>query len=235
MSQADDARGFFDRQHTGEQRPLPWHYRLLRRFERTREEAAAALLPGGRALLDVGCGDGALVRLVANRYSAITATDVSPAALTQARAAIDGRAANVVFAELDANRPLPYADGAFDSVISLSTLQYLFDPEVFLREVRRVLVPGGTFVVEVPNMAYFPQRLRLLAGQPIRTSFWVAGIDGGNLHYFTGDVLVSLLRAAGLSVDKLTGSGIFAKARAWRPSLLCGNLLVRAKAQESAR
>jgi SAM-dependent methyltransferase len=234
MSEGQGARGFFDRQHTGVERPLPWHYRAFRRFERTREEAAAVLLPGGRALLDVGCGDGSLVRLVAPRYGAVTATDVSPAALEQARAAVPPAGVNVAFVELDANQRLPYSDGAFDSVVSLSTIQYLFDPEAFLREVHRVLAPGGTFVVEVPNMAYFPQRLRLLAGQPIRTSFWTRGIDGGNLHYFTGDLLASLVRAAGFSVEKLTGSGVFAAARTWRPSLLCGNLLLQARAREPA-
>jgi SAM-dependent methyltransferase len=224
------AEAFFDRQHGADQRPLPLHYRLLRRFERVREDAVAALLPGGRALLDVGCGDGALARKVADRYAAITATDVSPAVLAEARAlAARLPDVNISFAELDANRPLPYPDAAFDTVVSLSTLQYLFDPELFLAEARRVLAPGGTLVVEVPNMAYLPQRLRLLAGQPIRTSFWTHGIDGGNLHYFTGALLADLVRKAGFSVDRVTGSGVFAPLRAWRPSLLCGNLIVRGR------
>src|SRR4030095_13327788 len=98
--------------------------------------------PGGRALLDVGCGDGALARLVADRYAAITATDVSPAVLAEARRA-SVEPAHIACAALAANRPLPYPDGAFDTVVSLSTLQYLFDPEAFLVEARRVLAPGG--------------------------------------------------------------------------------------------
>ena len=223
-------REFFDRQHTAEQRPLPLHFRLLRRFEQSRESAVAALLPGGRAMLDVGCGDGTLARQVAGRYDGITATDVSPAVLAEAQQATSAsNIGNIRFAELDANRPLPYPDAAFDTVVSLSTLQYLFDPEAFLAEVSRVLAPGGTLVVEVPNMAYLPQRLRLLAGLPIRTSFWTKGIDGGNLHYFTGALLAALVRRAGMTVDKLTGSGVFASIRSWRPGLLCGNLIVRGR------
>jgi SAM-dependent methyltransferase len=225
---ADPQRAFFDRQHGDDQRPLPLHFRLLRRFEQPREAAVAALLPGGRALLDVGCGDGTLARQVADRYAAITATDVSPAVLADARALAAGLP-HISFAALDANAPLPYPDAAFDTVVSLSTLQYLFDPERFLAEARRVLAPGGTLVVEVPNMAYLPQRLRLLAGQPIRTSFWQHGIDGGNLHYFTGALLAALVRKAGFTVDRVTGSGVFAPLRSWRPSLLCGNLIVRGR------
>jgi ubiquinone/menaquinone biosynthesis C-methylase UbiE len=221
---------FFDRQHASAQRALPLHFRLLRRYERSREAAVSALLPGGRAMLDVGCGDGILARQVAGRYEAVTATDVSPLALAEARRAAEALSiGNVQFAELDANRPLPYADAAFDTLVSVSTLQYLFDPEAFLGEAARVLAPGGTLVIEVPNMAYLPQRLRLLAGRPIRTSFWTTGIDGGNLHYFTGALLSALLQAAGFTVEKLTGSGVFAALRTWRPTLLCGNLIVRGR------
>jgi SAM-dependent methyltransferase len=219
-------RAFFDGQHGSDTTP-PLHYRLLRRFERPRLAAAAALLPGGRVLLDVGCGDGALAHALADRYARVVATDIAPSAIAEAR----GRAAaaNVAFTELDANLPLPYPDRAFDAVVALSTLQYLFDPEAFLAEARRVLAPRGTLVIEVPNMAYLPQRLRLLAGRPLRTSYWPRGIDGGNLHYFTAGLLRALITRAGFVVDHVTGSGVFAPLRTWRPSLLCGNVMVRAR------
>jgi ubiquinone/menaquinone biosynthesis C-methylase UbiE len=219
-------RDFFDQQHQGDMLPLPLHFRLLRRFEQPRTEVVAALLPGGQALLDIGCGDGELARRVAGRYARITATDISPVVLDEARSKTGG--ASVTFTELDANRPLPYPAAAFDAVVSLSTMQYLFDPEAFLAEARRVLAPRGTLVVEVPNMAYLPQRLRLLAGRPLRTSFWRRGIDGGNLHYFTGSLLANLCRRAGFTVDRLTGSGVAGPLRAWWPRLLCGNLILRA-------
>jgi SAM-dependent methyltransferase len=217
---------FFDRQHDDDQLPLPLHFRLLRRFEVSREAVAATLLDGGRALLDIGCGDGALARLVADRYREVCATDVSPSAIAAAEAM--PHAPSVRFRTLDASEPLPFADGAFDALVSLSTLQYLFDPEAFLREAHRVLEPGGTLVVEVPNMAYLPQRLRLLAGQPIRTSYWAHGIDGGNLHYFTAGVLSDLVRAAGFEVRAITGSGVLAPLRTFWVSLLCGNVFVQA-------
>lgn len=133
------------------------------------------------------------------------------------------------FEVLDANQPLPFPDGAFDGVVSLSTLQYVLDPEQLLREAARVLRPGGHLLVEVPNLAYLPQRLRLAAGRPPRTSYWRHGIDGGNLHYFTGDLLESLVRGAGLLPRRLTGSGVFAPLRTWWVRLLCGNLFVLAE------
>jgi SAM-dependent methyltransferase len=217
---------FFDAQHHDDLLPLPLHYRLLRRFEVSREETAAALLPGGPSLLDIGCGDGTAASLLAGRYRRIVATDIAPATVAEAAARHPGTAEWMV---LDASRALPFADASFSTVISLSTLQYLFDPSSFLAEVHRVLAPGGLVLIETPNMAYLPQRLRLLAGRPIRTSFWRRGIDGGNLHYFTVASLSSLIAEQGFSPERVTGSGVFAALRSWRTSLLCGNIFVLAR------
>jgi methionine biosynthesis protein MetW len=219
------ASQFFDAQHGDDLLPLPLHYRLLRRFEVGREEVAASLLPGGESLLDIGCGDGELIERVAQRYGRIVGADISPSVV---QSAARRRGAMARWLTLDASRPLPFDDGSFDAVISLSTLQYLFDPAAFLDEAHRVLRPGGRLVVETPNVAYLPQRLRLLAGQPIRTSFWKHGIDGGNLHYFTVDSLRQLVAAAGFAPSVVTGSGVFAAVRTWRVSLLCGNVFIAA-------
>jgi methionine biosynthesis protein MetW len=187
-------------------------------------EVAARLLPGGERLLDVGCGSGELEARLLGRYQKVVATDISPEALRTAEV----RAKGAEFRTLDANQPLPFSDGEFDAITALSTLQYVFDPAAFLKEAHRVLRPSGTLILEVPNMAYLPQRLRLLVGKPIRTSFWKRGIDGGNLHYFTVDVLRELCEASGFSVEDVTGSGVFAELRTFWVSLLCGNIFILA-------
>jgi SAM-dependent methyltransferase len=218
---------FFDRQHDTELAPLPLHYRLLRRFEVTRADTADRLIGSGRCVLDVGCGSGELSRRLAARFSEVCATDVSAAVIAAARST--PAPPNVRFEALDSNARFPFADGAFDTVVALSTLQYIFDPEAFLAEAHRVLSKNGRLLVEVPNMAYLPQRLRLLAGRPIRTSYWTKGIDGGNLHYFTVDSLRRLMSAAGFAIEVVTGSGVFAPLRTWRVSLLCGNIFIRGR------
>jgi SAM-dependent methyltransferase len=222
---------FFDDQHTADQLPLPLHFRLLRRWEVQRVDVAARLLPKGGKLLDIGCGDGELIAKVGDGFDAVTASDVSPAALDQARERLGQApfADRVTWQVIDGSARLPFADASFDKLVSLSTLQYIFDPEAFLREAHRVLTPSGLLLIEVPNMAYFPQRLRLLCGYPIRTSFWAHGIDGGNLHYFTLDSVAALVTNAGFKVLKHSGSGVFASVRTWRVSLLCGNIFLLAQ------
>jgi SAM-dependent methyltransferase len=219
--------GFFDSQHSADLLPLPLHYRLLRRFEHTRERVAADLLDGGDRLLDIGCGDGALIEMLNHRFRAIVGADISPQVVSTAAQA--GSSASTRWIVLDASRPLPFEDESFNSLVSLSTLQYIFDPAAFLSEARRLLVPGGHLLVETPNVAYLPQRLRLVAGRPIKTSYWRHGIDGGNLHYFTVDSLLQLLTDSGFEPIRTSGSGVFAALRTWRVSLLCGNIFVLAR------
>jgi SAM-dependent methyltransferase len=200
--------------------------RRERMGDNARREVASSLLPGGEALLDIGCGDGELAARAAGRYARIVAADISPSVV---REAAHRRGAIAQWWVLDASRALPFAAASFTTVVSLSTLQYLFDPAAFLAEAWRVLRPGGHLLVETPNMAYLPQRLRLLAGRPIRTSFWKHGIDGGNLHYFTVDSLKQLVADAGFTPLAVTGSGVLATVRTWRVSLLCGNIFLLAR------
>jgi SAM-dependent methyltransferase len=222
---------FFDRQHSSELRPLPLAFRLLRRWEVTRVETAARLLKPGEKALDVGCGDGELACRVADRFRSMVIGDVAPVAVERSaqRLREAGLQDRIQCRVLDADEELPFADGEFDTLVCMGTLYYLFDPEAFLAEAWRVTAPGGQLLVEVSNMAYLPQRLRLLIGRPIRTSFYRHGIDGGNLHYFTVGLIERLVREAGFAPRRVTGSGIFAALRTWWVSLLCANVILVAE------
>lgn len=104
--------------------------------------------PAG-ALLDVGCGTALLLAMLRGwgmtpeRY---VGADPSAEMLRVAAARIGAgaRAAVVVCAPAEA---LPLKDGAFDTVISVSSLHYWADPKAGLREMRRVLRPGGRMIV----------------------------------------------------------------------------------------
>ena len=95
-------------------------------------------------VLDLGCGDG---RLTAELDAAeLTAADVSRVALERARKRLP--AATLV--ELEPDAPLPFADGAFDLVLAAETAEHVRDLQLFLSEVRRVLVPGGELALTTP-------------------------------------------------------------------------------------
>ena len=145
----------------------------------------------GRAL-DLGCGDGRLsTRLQAEELSA---ADVSPVALERARRRLRG--ARIV--ELEPDAPLPFGDSEFELVLCAETIEHVRDVQLFLSEIRRVLVPGGRLAVTTPAHSRLTALGLLVAG-------FEAGHDplSSHIRLFTARSLRALLGELGLEVESL--------------------------------
>lgn len=105
----------------------------------------------GRRLLDVGCGNGAQTVHHLSRFELVVALDVVQEHLRAFRSELDSRADSNCLPVLYDGTNMPFADGTFDRVISIETLEHVASESTTLREVHRVLVPGGLLVVSVPN------------------------------------------------------------------------------------
>ncbi len=112
----------------------------------TRTLAAAAIQPGMK-VLDVACGPGIVACAAALQAAHVTGVDLTPAMLTQARERQQRlKLANLHWLEGDATQ-LPFADGAFDVVLTRYSFHHMTEPSAALREMRRVARQGGRVVV----------------------------------------------------------------------------------------
>src|SRR6185436_1790311 len=105
--------------------------------------AASAGAPAELNILDVGCGTGANLDML-SEFGKAEGVDVSAEALSFCRA----RGLEQV--KLGAAEALPYADGSFDLVTGLDVVEHLDDDVAGLKEMRRVLRPGGEALLFVP-------------------------------------------------------------------------------------
>ena len=118
----------------------------------------AGLVPQGSHVLDLGCGDGALLAHLARQRGCtgygIEIDDDNVLACVQ-------RGVNVL--QLNLHQGLAaFQDQSFDVVLQIDTLQHLRNAEVMLRETARV---GRTGIVAFPNFAHWPNRLSILRGR----------------------------------------------------------------------
>ena len=154
-------------------------------------------IPAGASVLDLGCWDGLLLALVRDRGAGRVKGVERDA---QARARAQARGLDVASADLD-DPEWPDALGGerFDVVILADVVEHVRDPFGTLRRiVERVLLPGGSVVLSVPNVAHASVRLSLLVGDFDRTERGI--LDRTHLHFFTRRSLHALLAEAGLAV-----------------------------------
>ncbi len=107
--------------------------------------AAAERLSGD--VLEIGTGTGYGIQVVAPHADRFVTIDKHrPANLPE----LERQASNIEFREATVP-PLPFNDGTFDFVISFQVIEHIKQDTEFVREVHRVLRPGGKFIVTTPN------------------------------------------------------------------------------------
>ena len=118
----------------------------------------ANLVPQGARVLDLGCGDGALLALLqAERGCSGYGIEIDDANVLECVK----RRVNVIQLNLDEGLAM-FDDTSFDVVLQVDTLQHLRNTETMLRETARV---GRVGIVAFPNFAHWPHRLSVLTGR----------------------------------------------------------------------
>jgi 2-polyprenyl-3-methyl-5-hydroxy-6-metoxy-1,4-benzoquinol methylase len=111
-------------------------------------------------VLDLGCGDGLFTHLIARGRAHAIGLDAEPAAIEQATGRVAEESAGGAYAgpapEFVAGRgeALPFEPASVQTVAMLDVIEHLPNPVAILREVERVLAPGGHLVISTPEWRY---------------------------------------------------------------------------------
>jgi len=157
MTKTDDKfesiREFYDNEYYANvsgNLQLPWHCRKV---------GARLGDMSGRQILDVACGTGEWLGYFHDRGASVSGIDLSQKAIDEClRRFPDGEFA------CGPAESLPFADGCFDLVTCMGSLEHFLDKPGALAEMRRVGKPGATFLILVPNAGFLTRRLGLYSG-----------------------------------------------------------------------
>ncbi|MFL5738470.1 MAG: methionine biosynthesis protein MetW [Actinomycetota bacterium] len=174
MNDTDQVRVFEDARWSRGEQTAAWRHRV------------AAEMVRAEPVLDVGGGDGLLLKMLRERgIQDLHLVDLSPVGVANARdAGFDA-------AEGDVTARLPFEDDAFATVCALDVLEHLREPLEPLRELGRV---GREVIIAVPNFQHLRGRLAMLTGRvPFQNR-----PQRGHVFWINRRVLSDLIEAAGL-------------------------------------
>jgi 2-polyprenyl-3-methyl-5-hydroxy-6-metoxy-1,4-benzoquinol methylase len=158
--------------------------------ERTRVEQMYLGPGNGRAVLEVGCGNGHRLEMLRRMGWRVVGQDIDPKAVEEAR---KRPGLEVHLGEIT---ELELPESSFDAVVMNHVIEHLRDPGVVLRRIRDLLVPGGMLVAATPNIDSF--------GHSVFGRAWRGLEPPRHLTIYSLSALRSLVLASG-----------FARAEAW--------------------
>jgi len=183
-------------------------------------QSIARLVPEGSRVLDLGCGDGALLELLQRTRGCsgyrVELADANVLACVR-------RGVNVIQLNLDEGLAM-FADNSFDVVLQIDTLQHLRNAEVMLQETARV---GQSAVVAFPNFAHWPNRLSVLRGRmPVTSRLPYQWYDTPNIRVGTFKDFEVLAQRNKLRIIDAFGLEDGREVRRW-PNLLASTAVFR--------
>ena len=167
-------------------------------------------------VLEVGCGDASFTAELAKYSPSVTAIDISAGQIAENVARWPG----ITFRQHDVAESLPFADGTFEVVWCSEVLEHLFAPAFALREMHRVLRPGGRLLVTVPYHGRFKNLL-------IALFKWDEHFVPSNPHirFYSKRTLSRIAGAAGFRSIRIRTCGM---GRPLRDLFVPTNILLRA-------
>jgi methionine biosynthesis protein MetW len=157
-----------------------------------------AKIPPEAEVLDVGCSEGYLARMLPRNR--VWGLDYNPDAVARAKQyCVDASVVDLNSGVLG----VPFGR-KFDVIVFADVLEHLLSPDAVLAHAAQLLKPGGRVVVSLPNVALWRVRMNLLFGAFEYTDYGV--LDRTHLHFYTFRSATEFVRTAGYDIERVEGA-----------------------------
>jgi SAM-dependent methyltransferase len=152
-----------------------------------------------KRVLELGSSTGYLTQAMQEKFGCrVTGVEIDPAAAQKARdKGLDVRVLDLDFADLS----VEFAGEKFEAVLLADVLEHLRDPAATLRQISKILAPGGKIVASIPHAGHGDIKMALLTG---RLPFRPMGLlDHTHVKFFTRSLLEDLFIKSGYRIDEI--------------------------------
>jgi 2-polyprenyl-3-methyl-5-hydroxy-6-metoxy-1,4-benzoquinol methylase len=163
-----------------------------------------ALAGNSQRILDVGCYDGTIAKLLQNQGNTVVGIDISSSAVILAKK----QGINAININIEESQ-IPDRLGKFDVIIAGEIIEHIFDTDAFISKLHKALKPNGRLILTTPNLAGLGSRLSLLAGKkPWMIENDILNGKSGHIRYFTFSELKNLLARQHFQVTTFTTDSV---------------------------
>lgn len=166
-----------------------------------RIEKSILLVETRGKVLDIGCADGKISLQIKNKTNIVYGCDRKKKLLNVAKQK------GIKTKLCDLEREIPFPDRTFDGAVCLEVIEHVYNTDLLLSEINRVLKNNGYLVLSTPDICAFRNRLRILFGkQPCYFGPSPYGRGGLHIRVFNKKSLVGLLEKHGFRIEKSIGN-----------------------------
>jgi SAM-dependent methyltransferase len=148
-----------------------------------------------RSVLELGCSTGFVSKLLKQSGCSVVGVEIDPLAAEAAAKICD----RVIVADLSLPDWIDQAKGQFEVILMGDVLEHLVAPDILLKSLTPLLLPGGYVVLSLPNVVHWTQRLKVLAGRFRYQS--VGLLDVTHLRFFDLPTARALVTKSGYDVE----------------------------------
>lgn len=165
--------------------------------EKVRINKIISLVGSDHRILDIGCYDGTIGNLLKKMSNDVYGIEVSESVANLAKK----KGVKVIVQDIESK--FNFDDKFFDIVVAGEIIEHILDVDLFIDNIKRVMMPDGHLILSTPNVASLGRRLLLLFGKNpyFEASFgFPKNSHAGHIRFYTKDLLLDFLKYKGFDI-----------------------------------
>lgn len=158
--------------------------------------------------LDIACYDGTIAKLIKDKIGNCNMYGIDYSNNTEKLVKEKG----INFKKVDLNKVIDFSDNTFDIIFAGEIIEHIYDTDLFIQEVKRILKPNGRFIITTPNVVSFGRRIMYLFGigafMEASLTYPKEPLAAGHIRFYTHKLLIDFMKFNKFELIKSTSDTV---------------------------